>query len=63
MRRKCYWCEQTSFGFLQKCQACGIFSNQGTEPTFVEPWVWCLFGQQSGLEKAWLKEEEGLVYS
>jgi len=49
--------------FVQKCQAYGIFSNQGTEPTFVEPWVWCLFSQQTELEKAWLIKEEGLVCS
>jgi len=38
--------------FVEKYLVCGIFSNQGTEPTFVEPWVYCLFIQQSGLEKA-----------
>jgi len=37
--------------FVGKCLAGGIFSNQRTEPTFVEPWVYCLFVQQSGLEK------------
>jgi len=49
--------------FVEKYLADGIFSNQGTESTLVEPWVCCLFIQQSGLEKVWLKKEEGLVYS
>jgi hypothetical protein len=49
--------------FVEQRLAGGIFSNQGTEPTFVEPRVYCLFSQQSWLEKVWLKKEEGLVYS
>lgn len=41
---------------VEKCRAGVIFSNRGTEPTFVEP---CLYTQRTGLEKAWLQKEEG----
>jgi hypothetical protein len=45
---------------VEKCLAGGIFSNQGTEPTFVDPWVYFYTLSKLDLKKHGFKRKKDL---